>query len=75
MDQNFLWLPAEREDAIEGGENAEEVKGVEEEEEKEATWEDQPVKDKLITALTYLRNHYSYCLHCGHQVHSSPFHH
>ena len=37
-------------------------------EDKELTWEDQPVKDKLMTALSYLRKHYFYCFYCVTQV-------
>jgi len=59
-----MWpLPENQEDSDDGG-DAEEA----EEEAKEPGWEDQPVKDKLVTALTYLRSQHFYCLHCGCQV-------
>ena len=35
---------------------------------QEPTWEDQPVKNRLITVLSYLRSQHLYCLHCGCQV-------
>ena len=57
----------ELEDKEEDGEKSEP-------EDKDAIWEDQPVKDKLFTALSYLRNHYFYCLYCGTQVCSSILH-
>lgn len=66
---SFLWpLPEEdaSEEASETLEAQEQAQAA-----KEPTWEDQPVKDKLVTALTYLRQHHSYCIHCGCQVPSA----
>lgn len=67
FEQSFLWPPVE---PVEGGEEAADGEKPPEEEQQpaELSWEDQPVRDKLVTALTYLRNHHSYCLHCGCQV-------
>lgn len=68
LEQNFLWpLPEQTDEEAAEGEDHE-VKVDDIQESQEASWEDQPVKDKLISALRYLRAHYFYCLHCGHQV-------
>jgi len=64
LDPSFLWPPPEPQKPPEGdvaGETAPE-------EVKEPGWEEQPVRDKLLTVLTYLRSQHSYCLHCGCQV-------
>ena len=63
LDPSFLWAPPEPQ----APEDEEEVAEAEEET-KEPGWEDQPIKDKLMTVLTYLRSQHCYCLHCGCQV-------
>ena len=64
LDPSFLWPPPEVEASEEGDEKVAEA----EEQAKVPCWEDQPVKDKLMTVLTYLRSQHCYCLHCGCQV-------
>jgi hypothetical protein len=66
LEPSFLWpLPEKEENSDDDGEGKEA-----EDEAEEPGWEDQPVKEKLVTALTYLRSQHVYCLHCGCQVES-----
>lgn len=74
LEPNFLWPPVEISESEAELEDKEEDGEKSEPEDKEATWENQPVKDKLVTALSYLRNHYFYCLYCGTQVCSPILH-
>ena len=67
FEQSFLWpLPEPEEPQAEEAVAEEPVTG--EQVAAEPTWEDQPVKDKLVAALTYLRSQHNHCLHCGCQV-------
>lgn len=68
LEQSFLWPPIEKSDSEAGLEEKEDKEEEVEPEVKEPSWEDQPVRDKLMTALSYLRRHYSYCFYCGTQV-------
>ena len=71
LEHSFLWPLVERAESEaeveEDGKKEDDGENVEAED-KEPTWEDQPVKGKLMTALSYLRNHYSYCFYCATQV-------
>ena len=67
FEQSFLWpLPEPDEPQAEEVVAEEPVTG--EQEAAEPTWEDQPVRDKLVAVLTYLRSQHNYCLHCGCKV-------
>lgn len=57
----------ERQDVTEKGQQKDdEATGTEREKEKEM-WEAFSTAEKLSVVLTYLREAYHYCLHCGHQ--------
>lgn len=77
FEQSFLWPQPDTEAAEESDDKADATAAEEliEVADPEPTWEDQPVRDKLVTALRYLRTHHFYCLHCGAQVRESlwPF--
>ena len=70
LEASFLWPLPE----VQASEEEDEKETEADEDAKEPGWEDQPVKDKLMTVLTYLRSQHCYCLHCGCQVCLLPPH-
>lgn len=72
LEQSFLWLlPEKSEDEVSEEQKADASAEQPEEKDSEPSWEEQPVRDKLMTVLGYLRQQHFYCLHCGHQVSSA----